>query len=159
MGYRQHGATTWRFPCLAETRAFLNHFRTPPPIRLEYREWLPFEYRDIDNHSTAMCPPSELPLRLARAEDSARNYHGIERFQTLRCRRTVPRLATGSPRFSYPQTLSGGAIACRGLPVAMRASAILPEASVRLPPKDGAARLPPGKPSSYRPLVPQKIGD
>jgi hypothetical protein len=30
---------------------------------------------------------------------------------TLRFRRTVPRLATGSPRFSYPQTLSGGAIA------------------------------------------------
>jgi hypothetical protein len=94
----------------------------------------------MDRYSTASCPPPELPFRLTRAKDSARNHREIYRLRVLRFRRTVPRLATGSPRFSYPQTLLGGATACRGLPVAMLASANLPEASVRLPPKDGAAR-------------------
>lgn len=42
-------------------------------------------------------------------------------------------IATGNLRFSYSQTLSGGANACRRLPVAALASASLSEASVRLP--------------------------
>ena len=45
----------------------------------------------------------------------------------LRVCRTVPRLATGILRFSYPQTLSGVASASRRMPVATLASASLPE--------------------------------
>ena len=56
----------------------------------------------------------------------------IYRFRPLRVCRTVPRLATGTLRFSYPQTLPGYASACRSVPVATLASASLPEASVRV---------------------------
>jgi hypothetical protein len=95
--------------------------------------------------STSVCPPLELSADYPRASCGATSPRVIYRSRPLRVCRTVPRLATGALRFSYPQTLSGCAIACRSAPVAMLASAFLSEASVRLPflsslpPKDGAA--------------------
>jgi hypothetical protein len=83
------------------------------------------EYRVVSAAGT----PAELPARLMRRTNIARNLA----FRALLVCRTVPRLATGNLRFSYPQTLSGCAITCRRLPVATRASASLSEASVRLP--------------------------
>ena len=82
----------------------------------------------------------------------------IYRFRPLRVCRTVPRLATGTLRFSYPQTLPGGAIACRSVPVATRPQPRYRRLrfgcrSYRLsPPKDGAAWILPNPKSHGFPL-------
>ncbi len=84
------------------------------------------EYRDMSAAGTADEP--------TRAPHEARDHHVESSYSAhYGLCRTVPRLATGNLRFSYPQTLSGGASACRRLPVATLASASLSEASVRLP--------------------------